>query len=377
MKFSIQQHVLNEAVQTVSKGISLRSPIQILTGMKIDVYSDEIMLTGSDSDISIVYRIPKEKGDMQLFSVENEGAIVLPNQYFTEVVRKCPGEEITIETDALVANIHSGNAQFQLHGYNPEEYPRLPEINQFQTMRFPVQLLLQMIKQTVFAASTKELRPILMGIYFHALENDVAFVATDSHRLARRQARLDYACEKEHSAVIPAKSLTEMSRLLDGITDTVNLLFTPNQMVMETDQVSFYSRLLNGAYPDIQRIIPNQFKSSFDVETKSLLSAIERASLLAKESKNNVVELQLLSETQVQLTSNIPEIGKVTERVPIGNWQGEELRIAFNAKYMMDALKSIDSDAIKISFTGAMSPFILKPADHDFALHLILPVRIN
>lgn len=376
MHIVISRDYLAQAVSQVAKAVSSRTTIPILTGIKITMTDDECILTGSDSDISIQASIPKEKDDKEIIKMVKLGSIVLPSKYLTEIVKKLPDEQVEIEVqDQLLTIIRSGQAEFNLNGLDPEEYPRLPEIEEDQVFSIPGDLFKSVIRQTVFAVSNQESRPILTGVLWQLEDGELTFVATDSHRLAQRNIRVEGASDLNFkNIVIPGKSLNELSRILDDQGGMVDIVVTNNQILVKADHILFFSRLLEGTYPDTSRIIPQSSKTMLIMETKHLLQAIERSSLLAKDGKH-VIKLSTTEENKIQISSNTPEVGRVVEQVFIKETSGEELKISFNAKYVLDALKALDSTEIQIEFTGAMSPFVIKPIDHDHTLHLVLPVR--
>lgn len=376
MKFTVQREQLLQSVQDVMKAISPRTAIPILTGMKIEAKDSGITLTGSDSDISIESFIPKE--DKEHVYIENiqPGGIVLQARYFSEIVRKLPESTIEIEAnDQLQVTIRSGKAEFNLNGQDVAEYPHLPQIKSDQSFEMPIDLLKSVIKQTVFAVSTMETRPILTGVNLRLEDKKLHFTATDSHRLAAREVPAEGSEIEFHSVVIPGKSLNELSKILDDTEEEIDINVTENQILFRTQNLNFLSRLLDGNYPETSRLIPEESKTILHLNTRDLLHTIDRASLLAKEDRNNVVQLTTLDEKFVEITSNSPEVGHVSEQLNVQSIEGEDLKISFSAKYMMDALKAIESDEVKIEFTGAMRPFILRPANDDPIIQLILPVR--
>lgn len=376
MHIIINREYLAQAVGQVAKAVSSRTTIPILTGIKFSLTNDECILTGSDSDISIQTTIPLEKDEKEIVKVVKLGNIVLPSKYLTEIVKKLPDAQVEIEViDQFVTVIRSGNAEFNLNGLNAEEYPRLPQIEEDKVFSISTDLFKSMIRQTSFAVSSQESRPILTGVLWQLDEGELSFVATDSHRLAQRQASVETNTELMFkNTVIPGKSLNELNRLLDDADDMIDIVVTTNQILVKANHILFYSRLLEGTYPDTTRIIPQSSKTDIVVETKLLLQAIERASLLAKDGKH-VVKLSTIENNRIQISSNTPEVGKVMEQVEVKEISGEDIKISFNAKFMLDALKAIESSQITIGFTGAMSPFVLKPLDNDRTLHLVLPVR--
>ncbi|WP_085993782.1 DNA polymerase III subunit beta [Oceanobacillus senegalensis] len=376
MKFIIQREQLISSVQDVMKAISSRTVIPILTGIKIEARNDGVTLTGSDSDISIESYIPAEEDEKVNVEQIEEGSIVLQAKYFPDIVRKLPEKTVEIESDAsLKVTIRSGKAEFTLNGQDAEEYPQLPKIQTDDSIEMPIDILKSMIKQTVFAVSTMETRPILTGVNINLANSVLKFVATDSHRLASREVPIANTSIEFKNIVVPGKSLNELNKILDDNEESVEISVTNNQILFRTKHLNFLSRLLDGNYPETSRLIPEQSKTKIKVKTKELLGTIDRASLLAKEERNNVVRLATQGTNIVEITSNSPEIGNVTEDISVHSIEGEELKISFSSKYMIDALKAIEYDEVSIAFTGAMRPFIIRPVDDDSILQLILPVR--
>ncbi|MGP4077799.1 DNA polymerase III subunit beta [Halobacillus sp. K22] len=377
MKFIIQREQLMESVQDVMKAISSRTTIPILTGMKLEVSEEGVKLTGSDSDISIESFIPQEEDGIVYVENIDPGSIVLQAKYFPDIVRKLPQNTVEIESDNhRNVTIRSGNAEFHLNGQDPEEYPQLPQLHTEDSFELPIDLLKNLIRQTVFAVSTSETRPILTGVHVRMENGELEFIATDSHRLASRKIPLDQPEGKNlPPVVIPGKSLTELNKILDDSEDTIEVSVTENQVLFRTKHLYFLSRLLEGNYPETSRLIPEQSKTIVKIDTKELLQSVDRASLLAKENRNNVVRLVTKENNHLEITGNSPEVGNVVEEVTADEVNGEDLKISFSAKYMMDALKAVDYDQVKVEFTGAMRPFLIRPVDDEQILQLILPVR--
>jgi DNA polymerase-3 subunit beta len=377
MKFSIQKDYLVQGVQDVMKAVSSRTTIPILTGIKMVASDEGITLTGSDSDISIESFIPLEEAGDEIVEVEQRGSIVLQARFFSEIVKKLPQDTVEIEViNQLQTVIRSGKAKFNLNGIDAEEYPMLPVVSEENVFSIPADLLKHMIRQTVFAVSASETRPVLTGVNWKIENNELQCIATDSHRLAFRKALIESANSVPvANVVIPGKSLNELSKILDDTTDKVDIFMTEQQILFKMKNILFFSRLLDGNYPDTSRLIPTESKTDIFLNGKEFLQAIDRASLLAREGRNNVVKFSALENGLVEISSDSPEIGKVTEELQSEKVDGEELKISFSAKFMMDALKAIDGTEVKISFTGAMRPFFIQPVNDDKTLQLILPVR--
>lgn len=377
MQFVINKDEFVQSIQHVTKAISSKTTIPILTGIKIEATAEGVTLTGSDSDISIESFIPNEEDGKINVQVLQTGSIILQAKIFPEIIKKLPEDQVEIIVqDQFAATIRSGNSVFNLNGLDPEEYPRLPQVEEANVFRLPQVLLKNMIRQTVFAVSTQETRPVLTGVNFALEDGQLTCTATDSHRLAMRKAKVETNSDhlQFENVVIPGKSLNELSKIIDDSDEMIHVVVASSQVLFKLKNLLFFSRLLDGKYPVTKNMIPTSAKTEIFMKTKPLIEALERALLLSREGKNNIVNLKTIG-TDLELTSITPEIGKVTEKIYNVECKGEELRISFNGKNVIEALKVIDSEEIHIAFTGAMSPFLIRPTDHDLNIHLFSPVR--
>jgi len=376
MKFTILRNELNEAIQHVSKAVASRATIPILSGIKIDAGFSGITLTASDTDISIQSFIPLETAEKTVATVSKPGSVVLTAKFFVEIVKKLPHEEVHIEVgDRFQTMITSGATEIQLVGLDPEEFPVLPSLTEEQIVSIPGDLLRDMIRQTVFAVTTNESTPILTGVLWNLHAGSFKFVATDRHRLASRQSSVDSGDVRFSNIVISGKTLNELSKIVPDQNVMVDIVVAENQVLFKLGNVLFYSRMLDGTYPDTSKIIPQNFKTELVLNTKQLSDSIDRAYLLSREEKTNIVRLVTTESGGIEISSSSSELGKVTEQLNVSEMRGEPLKIAFNSKYMLDVLKVIDSEELFIGFNGSMSPIIIRPNDHENSLHLILPYR--
>ncbi|MBU5673726.1 DNA polymerase III subunit beta [Paenibacillus brevis] len=377
MKIRVLKHDLNESIQHVAKAISSRTTIPILTGIKLEVNFQGMTLTASDTDISIQAFIPAEDQNKQIVQVERPGSVVLPAKFFVEMIKKLPSSEIEMEVqEGFKTQIRSGSTDIQMVGLDPEEFPVLPSIEENQVISMPGDLLKNMIKQTVFSISSNETSPILTGVLWSLSENQFKFVATDRHRLASRTAELSNEDQVRFSnIVIAGKTLNELSKIVPDQNTIVDIVVADNQVLFKIDRVLFYTRILDGTYPDTSKIIPTTYKTELVLDTKKLSDSIDRAYLLSREEKTNIVRLQTMDNGSIEISSSSSELGKVTEQLDLAEFTGEQVRISFNSKYMLDVLKVVESEQLHIGFTGAMSPIIIKPMDDTKSLYLILPYR--
>ncbi|WP_281197697.1 DNA polymerase III subunit beta [Staphylococcus schleiferi] len=375
MEFSIQRDYFITQLNDTLKAISPRTTLPILTGIKIDAKNEGIVLTGSDSEISIEITIPNQVDGEEIVNVTEPGSVVLPGRFFVDIIKKLPGREVKLSTNEQFQTlITSGHSEFNLSGLDPDQYPLLPQVSSEDALQLPVKVLKNVIAQTNFAVSTSEKRPVLTGVNCLIQENELICTATDSHRLAVRKLKLEDEEIGDKNVIIPGKALAELNKIMTESEEHIDIFFASNQVLFRVGNVNFISRLLEGHYPDTSRLFPENYEIKLALDNSDFYHAIDRASLLAREGGNNVIKLSAGDE-QVELSSTSPEIGTVKEEVTANEVEGGNLKISFNSKYMMDALKAIDNDEVEVEFFGTMKPFILKPKDDDTVTQLILPIR--
>ena len=377
MKFSIRRGAFIAALNDAQRAISSKTAIDILTGIKIEVSASKLSLTGSDADISIETIINQEDDNAAL-EIEEPGSVVLPARFFNEIVKKLPEDTMTITIDArFQATIKSGQAEFIINGIDAETYPHLPEIEAENNLVIAADILKRIINQTVIAVSTQESRPILTGIHLAYSNGELLAVATDSHRLSQRRITLNDASSQDYDIIVPGKSLNELAKMLGDSTENVEIRIAENQILFTFANTSFYSRLLEGNYPDTDRLIPQNSETTIEFNAVEFLHSIERASLLSHAGRSNVVKLTLkASEQQAIISGTSPEIGNVEEDLSFKQLEGNDLEISFNPDYMKDALSSFGQTDVKMSLTLPLRPFILVPTeDGTNFVQLITPVR--
>lgn len=377
MKFTIKRNAFIKKLTDVQRAISSKTAIEILTGLKITVTENSITLTGSDSDISIENEISTDDSNYELL-IDEPGSIVLPARFFSEIIKRLPESTFTIEVNEhFQATITSGQTEYQVNGVDADNYPHLPEIDTNEQLTIPADIMKQVINQTVIAVSTQESRPLLTGVHLTIKNGELHAVATDSHRLSQRKVKLSGAEDIDYDIIIPGRSLVELSRMIADSTGSLEIQIAENQILFNFNNTAFYSRLLEGMYPDTDRLIPQSSETEIELNAVSLLHAIERASLLSHEGRNNVVKLSLNSENQTAvLSSNSPEVGNIEEELQFDKLTGNDIEISFNPDYMKAALQAFGQAEVKLSLTLPLRPFTLMPTeDSEDFIQLITPVR--
>lgn len=376
MKITCAKDQLNHAVQTVQKAVAAKATLPILAGIYLSAQNNKLELQATDYEIGISCAIDAQ--------VDIPGQIVLSGRYFQELVKRLPGElvEIASSTEDRTIKITAGTSQFNLLSLPAEEFPILKPLfdksDNNNTLIIKDNLLRDLIKRTVFACATEESRPIFTGALLESTETDVRMIATNTHRLALKKSILEKSNNNSNplKIVIPSKVLNELARLLSSeLPVDVNICWEKNRVAFRFENVYLESRIIEGQYPDYNRVIPPQFGTVASINTALFMDAVERVSLMAKDGEYNVIKFQFNAD-EVIITSNNPDIGKAYETVPIVT-DGTEITIAFNAKYVTDILKNIGATELHFSLNTPLSPASIKPVNDDNYTYIITPVRTS
>jgi DNA polymerase-3 subunit beta len=307
--------------------------------------------------------------------VKTPGKLTLPAKPLSELVSKLPNSDIELDTDMTSgqAKVTCGNSTYTLCSLPATDFPPLPTVDEGEMpATVPSGLLAAAIRQTIFAASADATKSVLGGVHWTWAGDKLELAATDGYRLAVRTLHVP-AFGADMSMTVPSRILSEVARLLPAGDDPVRIAKTDsNQVVFALERKFLSSRLLEGKYPDYHRIIPSTFERRLLVRRGDLLTALERAVILASD-RSNIVKLHLAAET-VTITADTPEVGQGVEIVA-ATLEGEGLEINFNAKYMIEALKAFDCDTVQFDLGGAINPAVLRtPGDEDFTC-LLMPIR--
>ena len=377
INFSINKNLFLQALNTTKRAISHKNAIPILSTVKIDVSNEGITLIGSNGQISIENFISIKNENAGLL-INSLGSILLEANFFINVVSSMPDVTLDFkEIEQKQVVLTSGKSEITLKGKDADQYPRIQEVPTTNPLLLETKLLKNLINETAFAASLQESRPILTGVHFVLTDHKLLkTVATDSHRLSQKKIILKKNGDN-FDVVIPSRSLREFTAVFSDEIETVEVFFANHQILFRSENISFYTRLLEGNYPDTDRLIPTDFSTVVTFETSSLRATMERSRLLSNATQNGTVKLEITGGV-VSAHVNSPEVGRVNEEIDVENVSGEDLTISFNPTYLIEALKAVDSEKVTISFISAVRPFTLIPSEkeEDF-IQLITPVRTN
>ena len=367
MKFNCKQSQLSTAINMVSKAVSSKTTLPILSGIYFEASNGRLKLIGNDLNLCIETQIDAD--------VIVPGNIVIPTRLFSELIRKLPDELIEFNiNENNVIDLVCMKSKYKIIGLPGSEYPELPLIEDQNAFHMDKELFSNMIRQTSFAISQDESRPILTGALLEIENGQFNMVAIDGYRMAIKQTIVKTTLSKK--AVVPGRTLNEINKLIAQIEakGDLKIAFDEKQVLFTVNHVKVYSRLLSGEFINYNQILPAEFKSLVTIKTNELLHCLDRSFLMARENKNVAIRLDI-KDDNLEIVSH-SEMGSSVENIQI-KLEGQDLEIGFNPKYLMDALKIMDSENLEMHFVNNVSPCIIKPCDYENYTYLVLPCRIS
>lgn len=367
MKFSCRQHELSKALNTVSKAVTSRTTIPILKGILLEVDNNTLKLSASDLDLSIEKKMH--------ITAEEEGSVVVSARLFNDIIRKLPNEEIQIEEmeDKSIV-IKCMASEFTIVGQAADEFPNISEIKEQKKIFIEKDILKDMIRKTSFSASIDESKGIIVGVLIEMEEESLNMVALDGFRMAI--ARETMINEEKKKIIISARILNEINKIITENEENkeIYMIIEDKKAVFLMDETKIVLRLLEGDFIKYNDILPKENKCKLKANRTELMNSIERASLLAKEGKNNLIKMSVFRD-KIIITSRSEE-GNVKEEVFVEK-EGTDLDIGFNSKYILEVLKVLNDESIIMEFNTSVSPCLIKPVEGRAYEYLVLPVRIS
>ncbi|MCL2336864.1 MAG: DNA polymerase III subunit beta [Firmicutes bacterium] len=363
------KEMLMENINYVSRMASSRTTLPILECILLIADEDSgISLIANDLEMGIVTAmIPSD--------VETGGTVALDAKLFADIVRRLPDDAVYIEADENnITRIYSGRTEFTILGLNGEEFPQLPQVDKNQAYEISASLFKNMIRQTIFSVSMDDTKPILTGQLMSIQNNTMDLVAVDGFRVSYVKHELE-GKNANTSVVVPAKTLHEISRIIPTDSDeNLCIYVTERHAMFEMKKFTMVSRLLEGDFIKYNQVLNSDYTTKVLANRQLLLSSLERASLISKESKKEPVKLSLHKD-MLSIDSKT-QMGSFTDEIAV-DIDGNDLEIAFNPKYWIDVLKVIEDDEVTMIFTTALSPCIIQPVAEGNYKYLILPLRLK
>jgi DNA polymerase-3 subunit beta len=372
MKITIERAALLRALAHVQSVVERRNTIPILANVLLEAKGGALSLTATDMDLEIVERVTAEIGQ--------DGAITAPAHTFYEIVRKLPdGSQVRLEANGERSQllIRCGRSMFTLSTLPPEDFPVMTGGELPNEFSVSADELRRLVDRTAFAISTEETRYYLNGIYLHAAEHEgVAFLraaATDGHRLARVEMALPEGAGQMPGVIVPRKTVSEVRKLIDETGASVRIALSETRVRFGFEEILLTSKLIDGTFPDYERVIPQQNDKLMEVPRSEFAEAVDRVSTISTE-KSRAVKLNLRDGT-LTLSASSPESGSATEALEV-KYNSGALEIGFNARYLLDITRQIEGDFAQFAMSDAASPTIVRDVADGSALYVLMPMRV-
>ena len=365
MKFTIIRSKFLDGLKAVQSVVASKGSLPVLQNVLLEANGKELKMTTTDLDISTTSIVECK--------VEDHGASTLPMRLLLNAVSKAAEGEIQVEVDANdIAYISAGSARFRLTGMAEKEFPRLPQDRDALSYEIPVATLKEMLRKTAYAASQDDTRRTLKGVLMSFKDQKLTMVATDGRRLALVENEMEFPASAEKDIVLPAKAVQELQRALATAEGDVKVKVQKSQICFELGTVTIYSKLMEDQYPNYAQVIPKNCSQEIIVDRQLLIDALDRASVMTVGEAHSTK--LVFDSNRLTVSSATSEIGSASDEVPI-KYVGEKIEIMFNPTYVMDPLKAIDDDEVKINLNNGHSPAMIK-CSIPF-LYVLMPLRTN
>ena len=374
MEFSCARNELLKGVQVVERIVSTKSTLPIIGNILFEASKSGLTLSANNLEIGIEINIPAK--------VTKEGSILIPAKTLGGIVSKLPPVDISFKvSEKNIIRIAYNESHFSINGLAADEFPSLPKVKEGKSFELDSIILSSMIDQTIFSVSASEEKYVLNGVLFETGRSDVSgdssdlrMVATDGYRLARRGAKVGLKGVGDVKAIIPAKALGEVSRAIQETKEKeVKVTIGTDQASFRCKDVYIVSRLIQGQFPDYKQVIPKSSELKVQIPTKILFEAMERAAVIAFGSAN-IVKVEVKTG-ELHVIANTPDVGSVDETIKVESKGKEKAQIAFNVKLIIDMLKVVSSEKVSLELSGPLSPGILRPAQGEDYIYIVMPIR--
>lgn len=366
MKIICSKASLLSGVNTVSKAVPTRTTMAILECILIDASADQIKLTANDTELGIETVVEGE--------IAERGVIALDAKIFSDIVRKLPDNDVTIETDATFKTfITCEKAKFNIIGKSGEDFSPIPYIEQIDEISISQFTLKEVIRQTIFSIADNDNNKLMTGELFEINENILRVVSLDGHRISIRKIELanNYAAKK---VIVPGKTLQEISKIIPGeMEEMVGIFIDENHIMFKFDQTTVVSRLIEGEYFKIDQMLSSDYETKVRMNKRELLDCIDRATLLVKEGDKKPIIMDVRDDVMNLRINSF--IGSMDEDMDIEK-TGKDIMIGFNPKFFIDALRVIDEEEVTLYMVNPKAPCFIKDEEENF-IYLILPVNFN
>jgi DNA polymerase-3 subunit beta len=363
LRITVAKDELAAKLAVVARGVSTRTTVLVLGGIQLRAEAGQLHLAATDMEVSLRTTVDAQVAD--------EGTVVVPGRLLLDIARSLPDSDVTIEhkPEEAAVTVVAGTANYRLHTYSSEDFPRLPEINTDALYAIERDALVETVARVGRSASRDESRPVLTGILVRFEPGRIVMAATDSYRLAVKETPVEAALP-DLEAIIPARALQELTRIATGA-DEVQLGLQENHVVFGVDSTWLTTRRIDGQFPNYRQLLPEQFEYELALPREELLEVVRRVSLMAQ--RNSPLRLRF-ADGDLTVSAVTQDVGEARESLP-APFTGEPMEIGFNAEFLRDGLDSVDSDTIKFKLISPLRPAVLEGESDDY-VYLIMPIRL-
>jgi DNA polymerase-3 subunit beta len=366
MKLTVEKTQLLQSLTVVSKGMSSRSTLPILSGIHLETRGGLLIFRTTDLEVSIQHGIP--------VLVEREGATVVPGKLFSDIVKSFPDAAVTLDQDGDELTVSCLDSVFTIHTLNPADFPLFPQFDSKVAGTIPSHIFSTMVKKVVRAVSKDESRAVLTGVLIKMRDAELQMVATDSYRLAIAKAQLDDPVEEASELIVPGDILDEIRRLA-AAQELITISDSENQIVFTFSETTFITRKIEGSYPNYEAIIPTEKNTTAVIETAPILDAVKRVAITAQ--VHTPIRLSFDPDIQlITISSRTQDVASAQEKVA-AQIEGQALEIGFNHQYIIDGLAAIDTENVYFEAQSMLKPGIVKAVGEEYFFYLTMPVRIE
>ncbi len=367
MKLFCTQKDLDYALNIVAKAISPNNTLPVLNNILVKAEGKKMFFSATNLEIAISCSIDAD--------VRGEGAITVPAKLITNYVALLNDEKVELSlSEGVSLSLNSSSSHTKIKCISADEFPLIPKVEKETEISLKVEDFYNAINETVFAASVNTSRPVLSGVLVVVNEGEMRLVATDSYRLAEKKIKVSGKTEAPISCIVPARTMMELSKVLTKANEKeVKVTISKNQILFSIDGVELISRLIEGKFPEYEKIIPKEGKSTFEVSVEDLSLVLKRVSLFAREN-NNSVKLSATNDGKLTVSSEETKVGEEKAEIVI-KMQGDNNKISLNAQYLLDVLTYVNVDKVKFTINDKASPAVIKPVSGDDYVYIIMPLK--
>jgi len=367
MKVKCSQKALANALNIVNKAVSPNNTLPVLNNILINVEGKKITFSATNLEIAVKTVIDAD--------VINEGSVTIPSKIFSSYVSLLKDGDVELKLeDGMSLSVKASHSETKIKGISADEFPLIPKIEDALTYEIPVDSFRESIDQVAFAASTNAVRPVLTGVLFRFKKNELRMVATDSYRLSEKVLKLNTDVVEERDCIIPARTVMELGKIISSQKGNIEVRVANNQVMFKAGDTVLISRLIEGHFPDYEKILPKESKTQCEVVVEDLVLAVKKVNLFVMETNNNV-KISVTNDGTLVVATDETQVGEGRADVEV-KIKGDNNKVALNAQYILDVLSSLHEEKVVLEMVDKINPVMIKPLKKTEYVHIIMPLKL-